>query len=569
MNRKQLTLLLAAVVVIGGLGLWVRHQQMASYRPVKGRMGEKVLGELDVNAVAGLRIVHGTNAVNLQRKEGRWRVAERGDYPADFSKISELVRQLAELKTAQTVEAGESQLGRLELRPPDSEEGAGTLIELKKEDGSVLASLLLGKKHLRKPSQPSALGGDEGWPDGRYVMVPGKLETLSLVSETFSSVEPKPEQWLDKEFFKIQKIRKVQVTWPEATNSWTLSRTTETGSMVLEGIQPGETLDTARASSVANALGYPSFTDVIVGQPEVEALFTNAVRIRIETFDDFVYNLQAVKDPNGDDYYLKVDVEGNYPRKRQAAEDEKKEDKEKLDKEFAEKLAKLDEKLKKEQALSGWIFRVSKWTLDAVLKKRSELLKAPEPKTETESSSEAAAPAEPAAPAGDSLVPKLEPIPPAEEPASATDIIKPAEPESIEAPPSPPTPPTHAAPAEPNAERASREAGEAPPAPPTPPTHAAPAEPNAERASREAGEAAPKTAPSDDKAPGAPKSSDAAPSGGEKSPAKPSAPPPAPESPAEVSAKTGASQNGEAALSSDSSSARQPEAAAKAGEGAN
>lgn len=450
MNRKQLTLLLVAVVVLGGLALWVRHQQMASYRPTKGRMGEKVLGQLDVNAVAALRILHGTNEVNLHRQEGRWRVAERGDYPADFSKISELVRQLAELKTVQTVEAGESQLGRLELRPPDSEEGAGTLIELKSEDGSLLASLLLGKKHLRKPSEPSALGGDEGWPDGRYVMVPGKPETLSLVSETFSSVEPKPEQWLDKEFFKVQKIREVQVTSPEATNSWTLSRTTETGSMVLADIQPGETLDTSRASSVANALGYPSFNDVVVGQPEVESLFTNAVRIRIETFDDFVYNLQAVQAPESEDYYLKVNVEGHYPRKRQAAEDEKQEDKEKLDKEFAQKLEKLDEKLKKEQALSGWIFRVSKWTLDSVLKKRSELLKAPESKAESSSeatnhqgsasSGSAPAAAEPAPSPDESLVPRLEPIPPAEEPTRATDIIKPAEPETIEAPPTPPEP---------------------------------------------------------------------------------------------------------------------------------
>ena len=37
------------------------------------------------------------------------------------------------------------------------------------------------------------------------------------------------------------------------------------------------------------------------------------------------------------------------------------------------KLAKLDEKLKTEQALGKWTFTMSKWTVEPVLKKRSEL----------------------------------------------------------------------------------------------------------------------------------------------------------------------------------------------------
>jgi hypothetical protein len=461
MNRKQLTLILAAVVVLGGLGLWVRHNQVAGYRPAAGRMGEKVLGNFDVNAVTAVRIVNGTNELNLAKQDGRWTVAERDGYPANFSTISEFVRDLGELKTAQTVEAGESQLGRLELKAPDSDSGAGTLIELKQEDGSELASLLLGKKHLRKPTSPSPMGGDEGWPDGRYVMVPGELDTLSLVSESFSNIEAEPDQWLNKDFFKVQKSRRVSVTWPEPTNSWTLVRETETGTMIFEDPQPGELLDTSKAGSVASALGYPSFNDVSKGDPAIEALFaTNAVTVEIETFEGFHYTLQAVKADSGDDYYLKVAVTADYPKERTPGEDEKDEDKESLDKEFQEKTEKLDEKLKLEQGLAGWTFRVSKWTLDTVLKKRPELLKEEEEGTEDPAADNAAAFDFQPDPSALPIVPDLQPIPPPPELPNATEVIEPtdaAEPATIEAPPTPSASEAAAEAAEAAAETASDE----------------------------------------------------------------------------------------------------------------
>ncbi|MEI6356805.1 MAG: hypothetical protein WCP53_06845, partial [Verrucomicrobiota bacterium] len=51
----------------------------------------------------------------------------------------------------------------------------------------------------------------------------------------------------------------------------------------------------------------------------------------------------------------------------------KPEDKAKLDKEFADKLTKQQEKLKAEQAFSAWTYTVSKWSIDAFLKNRGDL----------------------------------------------------------------------------------------------------------------------------------------------------------------------------------------------------
>jgi len=49
-------------------------------------------------------------------------------------------------------------------------------------------------------------------------------QTVAVVSEPFSSVEPKPEEWLNKDFFKVEKLKSISVTTTNATNNWKLSR---------------------------------------------------------------------------------------------------------------------------------------------------------------------------------------------------------------------------------------------------------------------------------------------------------------------------------------------------------
>jgi len=58
---------------------------------------------------------------------------------------------------------------------------------------------------------------------------------------------------------------------------------------------------------------------------------------------------------------------------RVPAKDEKPEDKARLDKDHKEGLAKRAEKLKSEQAMGKWTVVVKKWSIEALLKKRSEL----------------------------------------------------------------------------------------------------------------------------------------------------------------------------------------------------
>lgn len=374
MNRKQLSFLIAAVIVVGGLGLWLRGRSTASYHTTEGRMGQKVLGEFDVNSIARIVVKQGTNELNLARQDDRWTVAERANYPANFSEVSDFLRKVWELKIIEPVQVGSSQLARLELVAPGAGTKAGTLIELKDQGGKTVKSLLLGKKHMRQAASPSQFGGDEGWPDGRYVMADNSPQSVSLVSEAFSNIDPKPEQWLSKDFFRAEKVRSVSVTFPNATNSWKITRETETGEFKLADAKPEEKLDPAKASAIPNALAFPSFNDVLVNPKPEETGLANPTVVTMETFENFAYKINIGGKTNDENFHLTVTVTADLPKERTPGKDEKPEDKDKLDKEFKETSQRLADKLKLEQSFAKSTYVVSKWTVDGVLKERHQLM---------------------------------------------------------------------------------------------------------------------------------------------------------------------------------------------------
>ena len=403
MNRKQLLILLGLVVVLGIVGLALHKRNQTSWQG-SGRQGaaSKLLGELPVNDIASIVIKGGTNELDLVRQDNLWRVKQRNDYPANFTEISSFLLKAADLKAIQTEEIGPSQLGRYKLLPPGLATNTAVLLELRDQGGKVIKSLLLGKTHMRKseaqPSPMGEMGGNEGFPDGRYVMVGTGAKTLAVVSDPLSNVEAKPDAWLNKDFFKVEKIRSLAVAYPVATNSWKVTRDTETATdWKLADAKPEEKLDSSKTSGFSYALGSPSFTDVLPAdtKPEQVGLDKPTV-VTIDTFDNFTYTLKLGQKTN-DNLPMVVTVAAQIPKERTPGKDEKPEDKAKLDKEFKDKQKKFEDKLSQEQSYGKWTYLVSNWTVDSLLKERNQLMA--EKKDDKTASTEFDKKEEPAAPA--------------------------------------------------------------------------------------------------------------------------------------------------------------------------
>jgi hypothetical protein len=383
MNRNQFTLLLFLLVVLGIAGLMVYNRQNDVGKTGDPAIGQKLLGSLPVNDVAQIAIKQSTNELNLVKKDNLWRVHERSDYPANYSEISDFLIKAQDLKIVQSEKVGASQLSRLNLVPGQGT-NAALVVDLKDQNGKNLQTLLLGKKHLQKSKNPSPFGdmGDQGWPDGRYVKVGTGSDTVALISDALTSIEPKPDQWLNKDFFKVEKVRSIAVEGPAVTNSWKITRDSETAEWKLADAKPTEQLDTSKTSSVGTALNSPSFTDVVTST-NADLGLDKPTTVSLDTFDDFSYTLKVGRKTN-DTYTLAMTVSAKVPTERTPGKDEKPEDKTRLDKEFKDKQKKLEDKLAQEMGYEKWVYLVSSWTLDSLLKDRGQLLveKKEEPKKE-------------------------------------------------------------------------------------------------------------------------------------------------------------------------------------------
>ncbi|MFM7100974.1 MAG: DUF4340 domain-containing protein [Verrucomicrobiota bacterium] len=368
MNSKQLLLLVLAAAVLGGGGLAVLRRRQADYNASSTLMGGRLLGEFDLNAVAGLRITQGSNSVHVAKAGDALVVRERGDYPANFGEFAELVRKVGDLKVAQPVKVGASRLPLLELTAE-----SGTRVELLDKDGKAIQSLLLGKKHLKGEDSGGSPFGGGGFPDGRYVQVGSGVDRLALVADPLANANPKPEDWIDKAFVKVEQPVDILVKGLTASNSFHLTRTNEFADWVLADAAAGEQLDKNKLWAFGNLLSSASFNDVILKPEAAQLGLEQPATAAIRTAAGFLYTLRIGK-PDGENYPVQVAVSATLRREREPAKDEKPEDKEKADKEFREKLARQEEKLKQEQALGKWTFTLSKWTLEALLKNRTELL---------------------------------------------------------------------------------------------------------------------------------------------------------------------------------------------------
>jgi hypothetical protein len=369
MNRRQFLILVIALAVLGGAGLVLIWQDISAYRASGAKIGAKLLPNLKLADVAEIRLQDAKQQVTLARTEQGWVVRERGGYPASFQDISDFLIKLVELKVTQAEQVGASLLPRVELAEPGKGEGAGTLIEMKDGAGKPLARLIIGKKVLKKDPMNPLPAAKDGVPAGRYVLPPNAKDTVVVVSDPLNSVTASPGRWLSKDFFKADRIRTLAVGPEGAAPSWKIARTEEWGQWKFAA--GGGDLNPGAAVGAVNKLGSLGFDDV-AASAKAEPTDKPVVAVA-ETFDNLVYRVKAARKKSGDEYLVSFTVTGEPPKTRAPEKGEKKEDKERRDKEFAESRKRLAERIAAEKALVKWTYVVGARELEPLLASRTEM----------------------------------------------------------------------------------------------------------------------------------------------------------------------------------------------------
>ncbi len=460
MATKTLIRLLIALALLGGIAAVLHFTRGggAVSTVESSTTKKKVYDAFPINEVAKIVVKDKEASVTLTKGAEAWEIAEREGFPANAEPVVGLLRKIWDLNIVQPITIGRTQYGRLNLLDPagadTKAEEAATQLVFQDKDGKDLASLWLGKVYARSEGRPDPFGGGgmATTDAGRYVKR-GDSNSVYLVGETFSDVKTEASEWLDQNFFKVEGVKSIEFMSGTPADDWKLERPDDASDFTLANAKAGETIDKAKTASIKAAFSSPQFDDVFIGEAAKEQK-TGRNTFKIVTFDGFRYEVSVGEKNDLNELPLTLKVEADLPKERKKGEEESEEEAKKLDAEFKTKLEGWQKKLAHEKSLEGRVFKVRSFVIDAIAKKRGELM---EEKKEPEAGGAAEV-----AP-GVSL-PGLPPAPPVPVPVPAPAPARPAASAPVEAPtaPAPETAPKTVAPAPAAEPKPAEEAAPAP-----------------------------------------------------------------------------------------------------------
>lgn len=346
--------------------------------------GQTLIADFPAKEITSIHLADAEQSVTLQQKDGEWTVVERDGYKANSTEIAGFLRTLIDLKVTQGIEAGPSFAPRFGMDEKSSDPAQrGITATFKDAAGKSLATISFGK-NLDSVSSSSPFGGGSV---GRFVRNHTDESGFYAVSELFPSLSADPKNWLTEEFFKIEKIQSIAMTQLGSDkNEWELERDNEEADFKFTSAFPGVKIDPTAVAPLKSLFSYARFDDVVPNaEIEKRASPEKLQTATIKTFEGLTYvlTLQPSKIQGSENYLLTVKISGELPEKRKAAENEKPEDAAAADKAFEERSKAIADSIAQTKKLEPITFEVSKFTVDALLKSRTDLMdKGPGPQAQ-------------------------------------------------------------------------------------------------------------------------------------------------------------------------------------------
>lgn len=371
MKSKTFIILLVVCAVLGGVAYWQLNKG-GSGKAVGVKMGDVLFNDLSVNDIAAISISGPENSVALE-KTTVWEVENRFGYPADFAKITELVKKLRSVTVGRSFTGDEETRTRLSLLLPDKEgveeDAKGTRIVLSNADGKALVDVLVGDPR------------DSG---GHYLM-PLTGDTVYLVDKNFRNMQTNPKDWLVKDLLKADSadIQEVVCKKADADETVYVLARPEKGKDPEFSTRPqgyeNQEAKTNELNTIFGALSSFQIEDVAdPANKPAEDSFKHVFEYRLFDGRWYKVSLGEAVSGNDDNYYVKVragftappvedaDSEGNEPAAEVPEDDpeaqKKAEEKKKAKEERRQKQAELKEKaLELDEKLQSWTYIIQEW----------------------------------------------------------------------------------------------------------------------------------------------------------------------------------------------------------------
>ena len=221
-------------------------------------VGSQIVPSDLIETVDSLTVISGDDKASLKKIDGRWVVSEKGDFPANYDSINQIIGALREAKVAQSVVATDEYYDRFNLDPATEEDGEQPDTILLEKDGKESSTIFLGKTR-------ESTGGSGGRA-GRFVRLSNDESGVYVVQESFSFLNASPDNWINKSLTPLKEgVVKMEVTAPndESFKSWTVSRESVRDDFIVEGLGEKEETKSSETAALKNLLAGATFTELI------------------------------------------------------------------------------------------------------------------------------------------------------------------------------------------------------------------------------------------------------------------------------------------------------------------
>ena len=221
-------------------------------------VGSQIVPSDLIETVDSLTVISGDDKASLKKLDGRWVVSEKGDFPANYDSINQIIGALREAKVAQSVVATDEYYDRFNLDPATEEDGEQPDTILLEKDGKESSTIFLGKTR-------ESTGGSGGRA-GRFVRLSNDESGVYVVQESFSFLNASPDNWINKSLTPLKEgVVKMEVTAPndESFKSWTVSRESVRDDFIVEGLGEKEETKNTETAALKNLLAGATFTELI------------------------------------------------------------------------------------------------------------------------------------------------------------------------------------------------------------------------------------------------------------------------------------------------------------------
>jgi hypothetical protein len=184
MSRGRFTALLVAALIVLAAALYLGSRRNAGETSTAGTPFLPQLAS-SLGTVSEIDLQKGapTPGVTLHRAGEQWTIAQRGDYPADASKVHKLLLSLADAKIVEEKTSNPANFAIIGVEDPASPKAASTQITLTTKDGKH--SVIIGK--------PTG--------EGNFARRGGEDRSFTVEPGITADVEPKA--WIDSRLLDV------------------------------------------------------------------------------------------------------------------------------------------------------------------------------------------------------------------------------------------------------------------------------------------------------------------------------------------------------------------------------